>query len=317
MVRLRQEAAGRRAVLGKGSAFRQWTAPILHFPESVRQPNIVSVATLKVQQMPAKARLKIVARASAASEQQLRIVASPERTDGDANHLAAIGRLVGSVAHDFNNLLTGIMLCSELLAAGVSADERLLRQVRAIQSAGQHGADLVRQLMSVARPRDARAVRICPNHVIAGMTGLLSRLIGENIVLETRLSPDLGQVEIASAHVLQIVLNLVINARDAMPAGGRIVVGTRNVSESDRSWVEVSVRDTGAGMDKETQARMFEPYFTTKQFGGGYGLGLSTTYRIVEQCAGKIGVESQPGCGATFRVLLPRLKNVSGTIERG
>jgi two-component system, cell cycle sensor histidine kinase and response regulator CckA len=260
--------------------------------------------------MPVKARLKIAAKQAATPGRQLSIVVPAKRIEEDANNLAAIGRLVGSVAHDFNNLLTGIMLCSELLAAGVAADERLLRQVRAIQTAGQHGADLVRQLMSVARPRAERAMRICPNHVIAGMTGLLSRLVGENIVLDTILAPDSGQVEMASTHILQIVLNVVINARDAIPAGGRITVGTRNVKGGDGSWVEISVRDTGAGMDRETQARLFQPYFTTKQFRGGYGLGLSTAYGIVEQGGGNIEVESQPGCGATFRVLLPRLKDV-------
>ena len=260
--------------------------------------------------MPVKARLKIVAKQTATAARPLSMVVPAKRIEEEANNLAAIGRLVGSVAHDFNNLLTAIMLCSELLAAGVSADERLLRQVRAIQTAGQHGADLVGQLMWVARPRAERAMRICPNHVIAGMTGLLSRLVGENVVLETRLAADLGQVQVASAHILQIVLNLVINARDAMPAGGRITVGTRNVNGPDGSWVELSVRDTGAGMDRETQARLFEPYFTTKQFRGGYGLGLSTAYGIVEQAGGNIGVDSQPGCGATFRVLLPRVKDV-------
>jgi signal transduction histidine kinase len=268
--------------------------------------------------MPAKAQLKTLSKPAGAglAERKLRIVAPPKAIEVDANNLAAIGRLVGSVAHDFNNLLTGIMLCSELLAGGVSNDERLLRQVRAIQSAGQHGADLVRQLMTVARPHDQRLARLCPNHVIAGMTGLLSRLLGENIVLETSLAADLGQVEMMSAQVLQIVLNLVINARDAMPAGGRIRLSTRNVSDSARCWVELLVRDTGAGMDKETLARLFEPYFTTKQAHTGYGLGLATTFGIVEQCGGKIVVESQPGCGATFRVLLPLLKTVPKLMER-
>ena len=265
--------------------------------------------------MPAKARLKIVSKppTPGTPERQLRIVAPAKR---DADNLVAVGRLVGSVAHDFNNLLTGIMLCSELLAAGVSDDERLVRHVRAIQSAGQHGADLVRQLMSVARPHDERVSRLCPNHVIAGMTSLLSRLIGENVVLESNLAPDLGQVEMLSAQVLQIVLNLVINARDAMPAGGRITLSTRNVKGAERSWVEISVRDTGAGIDSQTQARLFEPYFTTKQHGAGFGVGLATTYGIVEQCGGKSGIASQPGCGATFRVLLPRVKE-TGMIERG
>ena len=245
------------------------------------------------------------------------MVAQSKNSSGDAGNLVAIGRLVGSVAHDFNNLLTGIMLCSELLAAGVAKDERLLRQVRAIQSAGQHGADLVRQLMAISRPHDEPPSRMCPNHVIAGMTGLLSRLIGENIVLETRLASDLGQVEMTSAHVLQIVLNLVINARDAMPNGGNIFLSTRNVNDSGSSWAEVSVSDTGRGIDKHSQARLFEPYFTTKKNGAGFGLGLATAQGIVEQCDGKILVESQPGCGATFRVLLPKAKVSPRILERG
>jgi len=270
--------------------------------------------------LPAKDQIRMVSKATPATggrKQPLRMIARDEDSSAAAGNLAAIGRLVGSVAHDFNNLLTGIMLCSELLAAGVAKDERLLRQVRAIQSAGQHGADLVGQLMMLARPHDGPLGRLCPNHVIAGMTGLLSRLLGENIALETRLASDLGQVEMTSAHVLQIVLNLVINARDAMPDGGRIVLDTRNATDAGASWVELSVSDTGTGIDGKIQARLFEPYFTTKKDGAGFGLGLATAQGVVEQYGGSISVESQPGCGATFRVLLPRTHEISRILKRG
>ena len=254
--------------------------------------------------MPAKAQLKTLSKAAGAglAERKLRIVAPPKAIEVDANNLAAIGRLVGSVAHDFNNLLTGIMLCSELLAGGVSNDQRLLRQVRAIQSADHAGtwsapvkiADLL--AAGTRDPQTGAAVRD-----------------GSNLASVPR---GLPRVAADATQIQQVILNLCINARDAMPAGGRIRLSTRNVSDSARCWVELLVRDTGAGMDKETLARLFEPYFTTKQAHTGYGLGLATTFGIVEQCGGKIVVESQPGCGATFRVLLPLLKTVPKLMER-
>jgi len=275
--------------------------------------------------MPGKKSLAIVRAAGKARELSSGDFSNPQYFDQEQN-LAALGRLVGSVAHDFNNLLTGITLCSELLAAGLGKNERLLKHVREIQVAGQHGAELVRQLITISGPRHHRVSALCLNQVISEMIGLLSRLVGENVRLETRLGEGLGQVEISSAHVLQIVLNLVVNARDAMPEGGRVILATRNVAGTLASaagdcpgWVELSVCDTGAGMNNNTHRRLFERHFTTKAAGKGYGLGLATACSIVERCAGKISVESRPGKGARFCVLFPRLREnkILRIIERG
>lgn len=241
------------------------------------------------------------------TEQQLR----------DAHKMEAVGRLVGGVAHDFNNLLTGMVLCSELILAGLEPESRLRRFAEEIRNAGQHGAGLIQQLMEVARQRAVEPCLLSLNNVVSQMRTLLSRLIGENIELVAKLSEDLGLVKMDPAQVQQIILNLVLNARDAMPDGGRITLNTRNCegTRSGRdahnqfcdSWVALSVTDTGCGMDAETRARLFEPFFTTKKPGQGNGLGLATVYRIVTHEGGRIEVESQTGRGTRVGVYLPRV----------
>jgi two-component system cell cycle sensor histidine kinase/response regulator CckA len=244
------------------------------------------------------------------TEQQLR----------DAHKMEAIGRLVGGVAHDFNNLLTGMVLCSELILAGLEENSRLRRFAEEIRKAGEQGAGLIQQLMAVARQRAVEPRLLSLNDVVSDVRNLLTRLIGENIDLVAELADDLGLVKMDPAQVQQIILNLVLNARDAMPDGGRITLNTRNCEgpslaspgcgQSKQfcdSWVALAVSDTGCGMDAETRSRLFEPFFTTKKPGQGNGLGLATVHRIVTHECGTIEVESKTGSGTRVVVHLPRV----------
>lgn len=237
----------------------------------------------------------------------------------DAQKMEAIGRLVGGVAHDFNNLLTGMVLCSELILAGLGKRNRLRRFAEEIRSAGEQGARLVQQLMAVAQQRTVEPCLLCLNDAVSEVCNLLARLVGENIELIPDLADDLGVVKMDPAQVQQIILNLVLNARDAMPDGGRITLTTRNCDEPisgpggeekrlRNSWVEFAVSDSGCGMDAETRARLFEPFFTTKGPGKGNGLGLATTHRIVTHQGGNIEVESESGRGTRVVVHLPRVE---------
>jgi two-component system, cell cycle sensor histidine kinase and response regulator CckA len=242
------------------------------------------------------------------TEQQLR----------EAHKMEAIGRLVGGVAHDFNNLLTGMVLCSELILAGLEENHRLRRFAEEIRKAGEQGAGLIQQLMAVARQRAIEPRLLCLNDVICEVRNLLMRLIGENIELVSELADDLGLVKIDLAQAQQIIMNLVLNARDAMPDGGRVTLSTRNcdgpIMEREArnqfcdSWVSFVVCDTGCGMDAETLSRLFEPFFTTKKPGKGNGLGLATVHRIVTHEGGRVEVESEPGRGTRVLVHLPRVE---------
>ncbi len=242
------------------------------------------------------------------AEQQLR----------ESQKMEAIGRLVGGVAHDFNNLLTGIMLYCDLLIAGLGSDHRLRHHAEEIRMAGEHGAALIQQLLAVARQQVVEPRVLSWNEVISGTRGLLTRLIGENIELVTSLADDLGPVRIDPAQAQQVILNLALNARDAMPDGGRITLATRNCADclspsreqkpGLTPWVEFTVTDAGCGMDAETRSRLFEPFFTTKRPGQGNGLGLVTVHNIVKQEGGTLEVESEPGRGTRVSVRLPRVQ---------
>jgi signal transduction histidine kinase len=246
----------------------------------------------------------------------------------EAQRLEAVGRLAGGVAHDFNNLLTGIMLYCDLLIAELQKDGRSHHHARQIRLAGEHGAKLVQQLLAVARPQALESRVFALNEVVTGLEELLTRLIGENIVLTTSLAGDLGAVRMDPAQVQQILLNLVLNARDAMPEGGQITLATRNCTnhlqkhfeagsrEDDTlhlvPCVELAVSDTGCGMDSATLGRAFEPFFTTKKEGRGNGLGLATACRLAKLEGGTILAESQPGKGTRVSLLLPRVDPDSG-----
>jgi len=245
----------------------------------------------------------------------------------EAQRLEAVGRLAGGVAHDFNNLLTGIMLYCDLLIAELEKDTRSHHHAQEMRMAGEHGAKVIQQLLAVARPQALESRVFALNEVVTGIEELLTRLIGENIVLTTSLAGDLGAVRMDPAHVQQILLNLVLNARDAMSAGGRITITTRNCTDYLQSdmpeegndhekpqlvpCVELTVSDTGCRMDSKTLGRACEPFFTTKESGRGSGLGLATACRLAKLEGGILVAESQPGRGTRVSLLLPRVNQNS------
>ena len=227
--------------------------------------------------------------------------------------LETMGRLVSGVAHDFNNLLTGILLYCDLLTAALEDRPRLQSQVREMRAAGEQGGALIQQLLTLARHQVSEPRPILWNDTILGLKSFLQRLIGENIELVTELDPQLESVEMNPAQMQQTLMNLVLNARDAMPDGGWITLATSNCKSNGSartSAVEFSVSDTGCGMDDETRAHIFEPFFSTKAPGCGNGLGLATVHNIVGQHGGTIQVESAPGQGTRVVVRLPRLHRV-------
>ena len=227
--------------------------------------------------------------------------------------MEAIGKLAGGIAHDFNNLLTVIGGNLELMEAELAEDHSIRQDVEQIREATRRASTLTAQLLAFARrePQGARPVQV--NEILTDVERLLGRLIGEDVALETRLGPDLPALLIDPGELEQIIMNLVLNARDAMPSGGRIVIETRRGSlprgavaaEQASEAVVLRVRDDGVGMDEDTVKRIFEPFYTTKPTGQGTGLGLSTVYGIVQRAGGGIEVDSTPGRGTTVCVRLP------------
>ena len=235
-----------------------------------------------------------------------------------AQRMEAIGRLAGGVAHDFNNLLAAVLGHSELMLGRIEPGHPLRRGAEEIQKAAARGAMLTRQLLAFGR-KEVVAPRVIDLHaVVAGMDAMLRRLIAEDIQLESVLGPGQVPVRADRGQLEQVILNLVVNARDAMPRGGRITVEVEWVT-LDEAYAQshptirpgphamLSVTDTGHGMDAETLAHVFEPFFTTKERGKGTGLGLATVYGIVEQSGGHVHAYSEPGIGSTFKVYLPRV----------
>ncbi len=229
--------------------------------------------------------------------------------------LEAIGRLAGGVAHDFNNLLTAILSCSEDLLEHLPPGDPLGEDATEIMEAGRKAAQLTRQLLAFARRQATTLVQVDLGQVVAEMERMLRRLIGEDVELEISRGAALRPVHADVGQLEQVVLNLVVNARDAMPAGGRLRIETSNVDATTggggaparpgERWVGLAVTDTGCGMAADVAAHLFEPFFTTKEKGKGTGLGLATVYGIVKQCGGDVRVESAPGRGSRFEVLLP------------
>ena len=216
--------------------------------------------------------------------------------------LESLGRLAGGVAHDFNNLLTGISGYASLVLERAGDDTALRRDVGEIERAAQRATELTRQLLAFGRRQVLRPRPLDLNASLADVASLLGRLLSEGIELEILPAPDLGTVHADPGQIEQVIVNLAVNARDAMPDGGRLTIETRNAPDD---FVELLVTDTGAGMDEVTAAQVFDPFFTTRD--EGVGLGLASVYGIVEQSGGRVGVESEPGAGSTFTLRLPRI----------
>ncbi len=222
--------------------------------------------------------------------------------------LEAIGRLAGGVAHDFNNILTTILGCGAFMRRKLGPDDPLRKDLDEIIKASESATFLTRQLLAFSRQQAFNPVALDLNAVITGMAGMLRRMIGEDIELSMRLDPELHPVKADLGQMQQVVMNLVVNARDAMPKGGRLAIATSNLAPDGASPGRVSMTfsDSGVGMDDETKERIFEPFFTTKGPGKGTGLGLSTVYGIVLQSGGSIEVLSRPARGTTFVVRFPQ-----------
>ena len=245
-----------------------------------------------------------------------------------AQKMDAIGRLAGGVAHDFNNLLTVILGRTDILLAQIKTEDPIRRGIALIQRTAGRAAELTRQLLAFSRKQVLEAVILDLGVVATDMKDMLARLIGEDIALVTNLAADLGHVKADRGQIEQVVMNLAINARDAMPQGGQLVVETanadlggdyvrRNVGSRPGPHVMLAVSDSGQGIPRELQKHIFEPFFTTKEQGKGTGLGLATVYGIVKQSGGYIEVDSAPGRGTTFRIYLPRVDAETPAAERG
>jgi signal transduction histidine kinase/CheY-like chemotaxis protein len=251
------------------------------------------------------------------------------RTEEQLRHsqkMDAIGRLAGGVAHDFNNLLSVVLSYSSLLIEELKPSDPMRADLEEIKKACQRASDLTSQLLSFSRQQvvDPRIVDL--NDVVTDLDNMIRRLIGEHIEFKTTTAPDLGRVKVDRGQIEQVIINLVVNARDAMPAGGMLSIETGN-ADLDETYAQnhlgaapephvmVAVSDTGIGMDRATQERIFEPFFTTKSKGEGVGLGLATVFGIVKQSRGNVWVYSEPGKGTTFKVYLPRTGEVETAVQ--
>ncbi len=236
-----------------------------------------------------------------------------------SQRMEAIGKLSGGVAHDFNNLLAVILGCSDVVLEMLPADHPAIRKIEMIRKAGASAADLTRQLLAFGRQQMLQPRVLDLKEILEQIQSLLHRLIGENIEFKLSLDPSLGRVKADPGQIEQVLLNLAINARDAMPLGGRLTIEAQNVELDDSynaehhvvipgRYIMLAVEDTGCGMDHDTQSRIFDPFFTTKELGKGTGLGLATVYGIVKQSGGYIWVYSELDKGTLFKVYLPRVE---------
>jgi two-component system cell cycle sensor histidine kinase/response regulator CckA len=305
--------AARREVFGKGVSVRveyrfrhkdgEWRhmestgSPVRNHKGEVE--NIIAVSRDITQRRQAEELLR-------EREQQLR----------QAQKMEAVGRLSGGIAHDFNNLLGVIIGYSESIEHRLSTEDPLRKDAREIRKAGERAAALTHQLLAFSRQQVLQPKVLDLNAVVTDMSEMLRRLIGVNIELNTQLEPQLGYVKADKGQIEQIIVNLAVNARDAMPDGGRLLIETSNAYLDEprarslpflRSGPHVllTVTDTGIGMDQETLRHIFEPFFTTKGPGKGTGLGLATVYGVVKQSGGIVGVESEQGTGSKFKIYLP------------
>ena len=250
-----------------------------------------------------------------------------------AQKMEAVGRLAAGVAHDFNNLLTIIIGYCDLMLDQLVAGDLRRPYATEIKGAGERAVGLTRQLLAFSRQQILAPQVLDLNTLIASLTKLLKRMIGEDINLAFNAGPSPATVKADPGHIEQVLMNLAVNSRDAMSRGGKLTIETSHVQVDEAfssthfslpagPYVVLAVSDTGCGMDKDIQAHMFEPFFTTKEEGKGTGLGLATVYGIVKQCGGHIWVYSEPGAGSTFKIYLPAVKGVpkaaeESTVPRG
>jgi CheY-like chemotaxis protein len=238
--------------------------------------------------------------------------------------MEADGRLAGGIAHDFNNILSVIISYSEMMMADLDDSDPKSSDLAEIFQAGKRAAELTRQLLMFSRQQVIEPKILDLNQVTGNMDKMLRRVLGEDVELVTVRSEALGRVKVDPSSIEQVIMNLVVNARDAMPTGGKLTLETANVMLDDAyvaqhggasagPHVMLAVSDTGCGMDQATQARIFEPFFTTKPKDRGTGLGLSTVFGIVQQAGGSVWVYSEPGVGTTFKIYLPR---IVGALDR-
>ncbi len=242
-----------------------------------------------------------------------------------AQKLQAIGALTGGVAHEFNNLLTVILGHAELALQTLPADDQAKNDIHSIQKSAKHATKLTRQLLAFARQQVFEPKIVNPNDLILDIGKMLRHFIGEDIELITKLALDVGRIKIDPSQFEQIILNLAINARDAMPSGGELSIETANMT-LDRNqarrysditageYILISISDNGHGMSEDVKVRLFEPFFTTKDIGKGTGLGLATCYNIVKQQKGHIQVNSELGHGTTFKIFLPRVETATSPL---
>lgn len=233
-----------------------------------------------------------------------------------AQRLESVGRLAGGVAHDFNNILAAVLAHAELAREGLPPDAAVREDLAAIEGAARRAAELTQQLLTFARKQVVRPTVVDLNSLLASMQRLLRRVLGDDVELETVMGSPIWPVEADQGQLEQVIMNLAINARDAMPSGGRLMIETANVTfdaptlelrgMTAGQYALLSVSDSGQGMDEATRVRIFEPFFTTKEVGKGTGLGLATVYGVIARCGGHVFVYSEPGVGTTFKIYLPR-----------
>jgi two-component system, cell cycle sensor histidine kinase and response regulator CckA len=248
------------------------------------------------------------------SHADLRALRENEEQLRQAQRMEAVGRLAGGVAHDFNNLMSAVIGFSQLVLGRLEDPHPLRRDIEQIMRAGERASMLTNQLLAFSRKQVLQPRVLDLNAVVVEVEKLLGRLIGANVELVSVLDPALGPIEADPGQLEQVIINLVVNARDAMPTGGKITIETANVALEANAgldlvpgrYVLLSVSDAGVGIDEETMRQIFEPFFTTKEEGKGTGLGLATVFGIVKQSGGDIGIASEVGRGTTFKIYLPR-----------
>jgi len=295
---------------------------LIEEPQTTSEGNTITLLTSKIPLRNSNGEIGGVIGTYYDITDRKRVEAEKEKLQAQlqqAMKMEAVGRLAGGVAHDFNNLLTVIMGYSELLLQKIGKESPMHEEVEEIKRAGERAASLTQQLLAFSRKQIIEPKVVHLDHLVAEMHKMLTRLIGENIALQATTGKSLGSVKVDPGQFQQILMNLVVNARDAMPGGGKIVIETANVDLDEGycavhpyvkpgRFVMVAVSDTGKGISEKVKAHIFEPFYTTKERGSGAGLGLATTYGAVHQAGGSIEVSSEVGIGTTFRIYLPRIE---------